>query len=152
MGTSGRFGARLALALLLALPLGALANEDDEGPGQEPGIPEPAPVEEHPAPMPAAAAPAPPPVTAPATPHPAAPAAGAAPAPAAGSTAPAAADAPKRLGRPFPTPITPPPPPEDPTVHVTIIPSGESSVGQNRIRGGGNQGAGAADEEHDAGE
>jgi hypothetical protein len=144
MGTSGRFGARLALALLLALPLGALANEDDEGPGQEPGIPEPAPVEEpHTAPAPAA--PAQPPVTAPATPHPAAPAAGAAP-------APAAADAPRRLGRPFPTPIAPPPPPEDPTVHVTIVPSGESSVGQNRIRGGGNQGAGAADEEHDAGE
>ena len=144
---SGRFGGRVVLALLLAMPLHAVAADgEDDGGGPEPGLPEPAPVEQHAAPTnpvvpnPALTPQPPPPAAAaPATPPPAAPAAGAQP-------APAATEAPKRLGRPFPTPVTPPPPPEDPEVHVTIIPSAEPSVGRNRIRGGGDGGAGGTDE------
>lgn len=152
MRTRRQFGSGVVLALLLALPLWSFAADvDEEDGGPEPGLPEPAAVEPHvvaPNPGTPAAIPAPA-MPAPAAPHQRSPAAGAAPPPPEGLTVgpPATNDSPKRLGRPFPTPVTPPPPPEDPEVHVTIVPSGESKVGQNRIRGGGEPGAAATADE-----
>jgi hypothetical protein len=63
----------------------------------------------------------------------------------------------KVLGRSFPTPVQPPPPPDNPEVHVTIVPPSEPRVGRNRLRqggdGGGSLGDGAAggDQDGDAG-
>jgi hypothetical protein len=124
--------------MLLALPLEARAQSE----GAEPADAE----------VPEAVAPdLPPPEVTPPPPPPAAlspemvPAQGAAAQPHAATThppsthpgtPPATADAPRRLGRPFPTPVQPPAPPEDPEVHVTIIPKQDSTVTSDRLRGG----------------
>ena len=72
----------------------------------------------------------------------------AAPNPPAAANAPAA-EAPKILGRPFPTPVQPPPPAAQPEVHITVVPPSEPRVGRNRLRG---DAAGGGDMGHEAGD
>jgi hypothetical protein len=138
-------GLIVTMLLLAAAPAGAESDQGDAdpeaahgagdvgAPGHEPpGLPTPA----QPAPAPATL-----PRSAP-TPQP----------PPQAGTPPGQTESPKVLGRQFPAPVQPPAPPDDPEVHVTIVPPSEPRVGKNRLRqgngGGSLQGAdqGGADD------
>jgi len=149
-------GMRALLVAFVAIPaISAQAQSDQPpdpaapfgAPGAEAGMPDPDPGPPQPdgtagthVPQ---AAPTPPGLTT--SPSAKAPAA---PNPPAAANAPAA-EAPKILGRPFPTPVQPPPPAAQPEVHITVVPPSEPRVGRNRLRG---DAAGGGDMGHEAGD
>ena len=139
-------GSALALCaavLFVAIPALAPAQQGDPNAPLE-AIADPPAHDANPPPMPPAPPVTHPPPTMPQ--HAGAPPAAGMPAPGAPAQAAPQGDAPRRLGRQFPTPIQPPAPSEPPEVHITVVPSSEPSVGRSRLRngggGGGNEGGG----------
>jgi len=151
--SGGGASALFAAMLLVAIPGLAPAQEGDPNAPLE-AIADPPAHDANPPPMPPAPPVTHPPPTMPQ--HAGAPPAAGMPAPGAPAQAAPQGDAPRRLGRQFPTPIQPPAPSEPPEVHITVVPSSEPSVGSSRLRngggGGGNEGGGGLADDGDGGE